>query len=475
MAVRARLVSEDLSDASFMLVEMKGPDATPVYDHAGQLMKFKTGGEADAAARSLSDDLGVKIQPRRINDKNWKIREATRMKDGTYQPLPWADQKWWGELANIHSDHYPHVSIQKTALIAFTEDDTKGSADVQTPLKPGRYLERFFGGQLNNYVIRDLSAIFSSKYEDNKLQFAETPDDLEEIFTEGPSSCMSKAASEYKTNGVHPVRMYAAGDLQLAYLRRQGRVVARAIVWPEKKIYNTPYGDGARIKDLLHKAGFKSGTPFGARLTRLKYKVDKTRYTFITPHVDNSSMVIDDGEHLIVADPNKSKDKAAGLTTPGGTGHTEVLGYVCIHCSKDSFAQRQIVAVYAETPDPVALCQACAKEQTVTCSHTGSQIYKAHAVQVGRHWLWQRVLHDAAFRCAGSGELHLLEDMVRMPDGRMWSRQYAAKHTRACHCGASVPRDTECAGSAGCLFRKKELMLTASLTYVKAMLAEGRR
>src|ERR1700688_5023471 len=98
MAVRARMVTEDLGGSlNFMLVEVKGSDFVPVYDGAGQLMKFSTGEEANAIARNLSEDRGVKIQPRRINDKNWKAREATRLKDGTYQPLPWADQKWWME------------------------------------------------------------------------------------------------------------------------------------------------------------------------------------------------------------------------------------------------------------------------------------------------------------------------------------------------------------------------------------------
>lgn len=459
MAVRARLVSEDLESGNFMLVELKGSDAIPLYDRAGQLIKFLNGKEAQLAANAISEDKGIKVQPRRINDAKWREREAKRIKDGTYQPLPWADTKWWAELANIHEHHYPHVSIEKTALIAFTEDDSKGSADIQTPLKPGRYLERYFSAQLNKFVIRDLSAIFSSKYEDNKLQFAADAEELEEIFTEGPSSCMSKPAAEYKTGGVHPVRMYAAGDLQLAYLRRQGRVVARAIVWPEKHIYNVIYGDTGRLTDLLKKDGYKQGVPFGARITRQKFSQGGKKYTFIAPHVDGSSLMLDDGEFLIVGNPEKTVDKREGLSTPGGTGHTEACGYECVHCHKDSFAQRQIVSVLSDGKDAVALCAACAKENTVTCAQTGSAIYKEFATQVQKAWYWNRILHEASFRCAGSGELYRITEMVRMPDGQMWSKQYAAKNARVCKCGAHVPFRDGCDGS-DCLFKKPTLKST---------------
>ena len=475
MAVRARLVSEELSGpASFMLVEMKGADAVPIYDGDGQLLKFMTGEEAGRVAAGLTDRMGVKVQPRRINDKNWKERETHRMKDGTYVPLPWADQKWWGELLNIHEHHFPHVSLQKTALVAYTEDDAKGSADVQTPMKVGRYLERYFSAQLNQFVIRDLAAIFASKYEDNKLQYASEQEDLEEIFTEGPTSCMSKPASEYKTGGVHPVRMYAAGDLQLAYLRRQGRVVARAIVWPERKLYNTPYGDSARLKDLLHKEGFKPGAPIGARLLRQKFLQGKgPQYTFISPHVDNSSLVIDNGEFLIVGDPNARKDADRGLATPGGTGHSEVCGFVCVHCKKDSFSQRQIVTVIDNTGNGHdALCKECSKTEAVECGHTGSLIYKGNAVKVGTVWIWSREVHKATFRCAGSGELALLRDMVRMPDGQMWSKQYAKTNSRVCKCGAAVAKSDACDGGE-CHFKQPKFGL--SVTFVEALREERRR
>jgi hypothetical protein len=253
--------------------------------------------------------------------------------------------------------------------------------------------------------------------------------------------------------------MYAAGDLQLCYLRRQGRVVARSIVWPEKKIFNVIYGDTARLSDLLRKEGYKQGIPFGARLLRQKFKHDGKKFTFIAPHVDGSSLMLDDGEFLLVGNPEKTKDKQEGLNTPGGTGHTEMCGFECVHCKKDSFAQRQIVAVMADDKDAAALCQACAKANTVTCAHTGSAIYKEFATQVGKRYFWNRILHEVTFRCAGSGELHPVSDMVRMPDGQMWSKSWAAKNARVCKCGAHVPFRDGCDGS-DCLFKRPTLKST---------------
>lgn len=436
-------VRGEVGAASFILVELKGGEQVPVYDHSGQLLKFTSGAEAGRVAAKWTDTLGNKVQPRRITDTDWRAREAKRMADGTYVPLPWAGQPWWEGLKDIHGDHFPHMSLEKQALIAFTESADKGSADIQTPLKPGRYLEKHFGTVINKYVIRDLCTIVSAKFEDNRLQFATTEEDIEEVFTQGPSSCMSKEASAYNSGGIHPVRTYAAGDLQVAYLRREGRVVARCVVWPEKKLYNNFYGDRGRLEPLLVKAGYKGGprAPVGARLLKFKSKKEGNKFTYIVPHVDNAAGVRDAGEFLIVAASGEDC-----LQAPGGSGHTEVCGFKCIECGNDALAQRHVQSAYIDDRKQDFVCKACAKDRVVQCSYTGYFVLKTNATQVkGRNagWCWTKVAPEATFTCAGTGNVCWVQERVVLPDGTTWSKPYAEKHARLCSCGKWVGKDAE--------------------------------
>ena len=67
-----------MTKGDFMLVELKDAGIMPVYDGDGQLLTFATGTEADRAASKWTTKLGNKVQPRRINDANWRERERTR-------------------------------------------------------------------------------------------------------------------------------------------------------------------------------------------------------------------------------------------------------------------------------------------------------------------------------------------------------------------------------------------------------------
>ena len=44
----------------------------------------------------------------------------------------------------------------------------------------------------------------------------------------------------------------------MAFLWRQGRITARALVWPERKVYGRVYGDAERLHRALHEAGYIS-------------------------------------------------------------------------------------------------------------------------------------------------------------------------------------------------------------------------
>src|SRR5208337_4310007 len=72
--------------------------------------------------------------------------------------------------------------------------------------------------------------------------------EIEDVYVRGPSSCMSDNESHYDS-GMHPVRVYGAGDLAVVYIEGKDsdgdtQIIARALVWPARRtasqIYPTP-------------------------------------------------------------------------------------------------------------------------------------------------------------------------------------------------------------------------------------------
>lgn len=436
----ARLaLSETLKELDFILVQLDGADSHPVYDGFGELLKFRSGAEASAHAARLSEELGRKIQPRRVNNDKWREREASKLKDGTYRALPWVDSKWWKELSEVHKDHFPHVSLQKQALVSFTESEEKGSADIQTVIKPGKYFERFFHDKINDYMVRDLCTIFAAKFEKNEVLFADTADEMEEVYTTGPSSCMSKPKDQYPTKGVHPVRMYAAGDLSVAYIQREGRIVARTIAWPARKIYSPHiYGDKGRMEPMLRKLGYNAQVPVGARLTKFKVpdREKKSMHSFVVPHVDGAGAVKVETDHLIITDDDSTSPRV--LQFGGGTGITESCGLQCDKCEEGDYRSRDMLQVFVSDNERSnkMWCKGCADKHAVRCLSSGNKVATEAVIELAepKGFIWSRYKHDVVECCATHVKV-LRSYAVEAGRDKWWALSYAKKHKSGRKCG----------------------------------------
>lgn len=443
-------ISEDVvsdalgAGAKFIITELTPDGPKPVYGQDGQLLTFKSGSDAARAAMLLSEGKGTKHQPRAVNDDTWREREIARCKAKDYLTLPWEKERWWVDLKDLWKDHYPHVSINNGAFVAYTESPEKGAADVQTRIKPGKYLEKHFAEVLNQYVIRDLCTAFAEKYEDNMLQWAVTADEIEDVYVNGPSSCMSKTVGNYKSGKIHPVRVYAAGDLQVVYLKKTGRVSARALCWPEKKIYSTIYGDKGRLEPLLTKLGYKCQAPFGARIEKIKVPAPQDKFHYVVPHIDNVGWVKADGDVLRIGD-SWGSEKPDAINADGAVGITELLGYECKHCDSSDFTQRRIVSVFYNASKAQNWCVECAKKDAVQCSVTGYWVNKDQLILIdGDKPMWSRLQTSHGFVCQKTGRTDWAHNRVIMEDGSYWSKAAVAKHGYVCKCGKTLPSQSAC-------------------------------
>ena len=303
-----------------------------------------TGDEAQAYAKTLQDrHHGRKFRVKKVLDNRWKDRERAKFETGEYQDVPWINEAWWNDCFDIHKDHFAHASYKEPGKLAYTESPEKGMDNIHTQIKPGRYLETYFGKRLKDwgYDVTELAGQFARAFEPRMLRFAADEDEVQYVYEHGPASCMSSECYRHDHGWGYPIkgkwpkdthacRMYIAGDLQVAYIvdndkafdkkRSTATIIARSVVWPAKKTHSRVYGDESRMRGLMSAAGYKFGPPIGAKLKRIPIK-DDGMLRFIVPYIDaglrsgeGSLSVYDKGSHLEVT-TDRRNSFSAGSTT----------------------------------------------------------------------------------------------------------------------------------------------------------------
>jgi hypothetical protein len=238
-----------------------------------------------------------------FKDPEWRRREQRRFDLNEYEALPW-------DLPVIE-DHYAHVSVEDGAKVAFTPSADKGMVDVQVRMKPGRYLTKFYP-HLSPDKVREYAIALDKAI---GVHFAVTADDIVRVYRNGPTSCMSHPTDTYASAPVHPVAVYGSSDLQLAYLAAKDitdpefRASARALVWPEKKIWVRIYGDEGRLSAALEELGYSETDSFdGAKINVIRTANDK----LVLPYLDGD-------EHGVTLKGNKLRISSHGEYSATGT------------------------------------------------------------------------------------------------------------------------------------------------------------
>ena len=309
--------------------------------------------EAEAARKQLllrapDARLRVALAGSDIGDVQWEVREKLRFADGTYGPTPWHDEPWYQAK---HAEHFCHISTEQAGKIAFTENSAKGQLDRQLVMSPGRYLRRYFSGHLDNEAIEGWCARLSVQLQENALKITQDADEIEEVYVGGPGSCMSHDASDFDSF-CHPARVYAGPDTALAYIGARDDARARSVVWPERKVYTSIYGDVSRLKLLLENAGFTKGSLNGARIRRL---IDGGSY--VVPYIDAGDDLADDGEYLVIGRGSIPSENTNGL------------GDRCWYCPRCDHDTSSHDIVFFRDGSSEEWCYNCFTDHSVFCAH----------------------------------------------------------------------------------------------------------
>lgn len=396
-----------------------------VLDDDGCQVTFNDPTEANMAARKLSREMGEKLMVKLILNDKWKEREILRRIRGTYRQLPWEAQDWWRSAMahTIHKDHFAHPSVEKPGWIAYTKTAEDGMRDKQTVVRPGSYLKAHFERVMDYYGCseRRLVEQFMLAFGPIEVKFAATEEEIISVYEKGPPTCM---VGRHWPTERNPAYVYAAGDLQVAYLGTLDKASARALVWPAKKRFSRVYGDIARITNGLERLGYKWGAPIGAKIQRVelkKVKFDPNRGPptgcFLAPYIDKKNQaggghlsVMDKGTHLEICEEGLPGSHHCGLPD-GYSGQyvpreDEYPTFSCDHCGTPGFRELNTVLTKAEDGDEESWCPKCLKRDAFPCQYSGNWFTKDVETIIVDGYPWAKYYADMyAEKCEATGEL----------------------------------------------------------------------
>lgn len=238
-----------------LLIDSIGEDTIVSYDNDNILAIGDT---------ILNPDITLPELIKHFNAKAtaplWHARELNRLSRGTYKSIPkQALNLLSKEQLEIVNGYFPHLSEVDESMIAYTATHEKGEADIQTRIKPGRFLNKVLPG-IDNELVKSFAAIFSST-KGLRLVVEKSPDAFSYAYLnlKNSGSCMDSrnSFSGCVVNGkvVHPSIAYyhESNDLHIIYaVNHEGTIIARCIGRKDEMKHTRVYFD-KNIPDSLNK------------------------------------------------------------------------------------------------------------------------------------------------------------------------------------------------------------------------------
>lgn len=402
----------------------------------------------------------------RARPATWRERERGHFYSRDYVSPPWSSERFWQHNDEIHADHFAHVSLEDPTMIAFTETPEKGEADRQMRMKPGRYLQRYFSDILTTKQIAFYAEWFvrgdrpTDMDDGATIGFASTEEEILEAYSQGPYSCM---------RGDDYPRVYAAGDLAIAYLGPIDNVDARALCWPDKKVFGRVYPDkgltnepGHKLFWTLRNQGWKHISEDdrifdGARLQKIH--IDRDRY--VMPYLDNGYMFSDSdcGRYFVMMQyGDYDGPDEHGVVSLSGDTEPE-YDYHCDACSEglndgDEYTVYCRWTPQGEAEEPYIYCSSCLSCHTFYCEAT-EEYYRdrtADSVEVRtlhftETWNLTYAEHAGnAFYCDATDQYYDASDYdsVGLANGEIWLSSYFDNYGFRCsYDGDNYSREEE--------------------------------
>ena len=310
--------------------------------------------------------------------------------------------------------HDPHFDPAHEGVVAFYASEAALLEGKRTFMRPGRYLEKYWGPSgrcpyLSPVEVIDMTRAFTDTFTSPELKFVSDPDGWEYVYEHGPKSCMKyNREGRYLHDDLygknHPVRLYAHpdSDIALAYIEKGGQIVARSIVNKEATSFLRVYAhDGVARRDmerLLKQAGYgqDSGCLKGQPLVLRWYDEEQ----LIVPWLDGAYQYVRvEEDRLVISDDGYEAQSSSGLLEI----QERVWAYIDETENQALFVECDVTEVYGEYYTETALrcrgfvqCDRCGswglpevqvqyrgapvcRDHTVVCEYTGDTILRVNS------------------------------------------------------------------------------------------------
>lgn len=327
-----------------------------------------------------------------VTEENfWIWRQLYRLYiEKIFKPVAWREESWWITSPYILK-HFPHSSVVKPNLIAYTENADKGKRDIVNAIKPGTYLNKYFSEVLTPDEIKYWATRQASDAE-LKIEFIPSTDFynvLRAYLTNRHGSCMGYYCDavhelvDYEHNSgsydfnsdIHPLKVYTTADpvAELAVIwNAENRCYARAWTRPDKKVYIRIYGTEASRKDmqqLLEAQGYKCGDWNGQKFAAM-YTNGDLQFPYLDGGVNGLS-VARGVVTIVSSDAEYLADSQDGIASPVERDLTE-----CSFCGNQIDRDRDY---YVSSYDD-DYCEAC--------TDNGDVVEALSITRYGREGIW---------------------------------------------------------------------------------------
>jgi hypothetical protein len=374
-------------------------------------------------AMEAGKQLPVKTRLQRVVDDSWKLREAARLTDGTYEPLP----DFVLVYITNQDKHFVHASKSDPDRVAYTQTPEKGMVDVQTTTTLGSYLSRY-EPSLPDHAVRELVEKFTNRNTDASAVVIDYTAKAFRFAYEGQPvsheastqvSCMAYEARHYDCRPYHPAEAYSTGPngLHIAYIldpEDSKAIKSRAIVWPRDmtfvKVYGRNEDNRTQLRVALEKLGYGRASSFrGALLAKISLDDDGT---FVMPYLDGSAQCVDeyDEDNFVIAkDGDYSAEDTSGVLDIGRNSNRFTCDSCGDRCHVDDAAR-----VSGES-----WCETCVQDYAAWCQYNDEYVHQDDIREVyvigcngrARAESWgSGPVARHAFRCDCTDRLYSRED-----------------------------------------------------------------
>ena len=344
---------------------------------------------------------------------------------------------------------WPHRAHSDPSRIAYTQNEAKGEANLQTVTSVGKYLRRHFS-YMPDHEIRDIAALYAG----HSYEIVRTMPEMLDILGQSPNSCMNNHNWDDVADHDHPYNVYDPKyGWALAYSKMGGKVTGRCLINDESMTFVRSYNDGASfshsnegIEMWLRENDYTKACDWDG--LKIAYIIDHDKDRLLAPYLDGDMKTIRaeyDKGYCVITDHNPTHECESQYGTASeyhqctcddcGQGMDEddshPIGYhgdchvgdCCIDAytyvigrGGNEYYVHHNDSVYVETQDRSYHDDYLDQNGIIYSDTDGEYYHRDDCVYLDDRSDWVHCDSEAAVYCENTGNHEHIDDCVRLHD-----------------------------------------------------------